>query len=108
MHVYGSFTSVFRSVAQAIMPHACLSAPDLQSVREGLSGVTAVSGQLLMDECCVHDCTYGLEVGRDGHASIHSTDICFTECALICEGHAALKNCRVWANVATWQGCVLP
>lgn len=70
--------------------------------------MTAVSGQLNMRECCVHDCTYGIEVNRDGHASVHNTDVCFTECALVCEGHVALTHCRVWANVATWQGRTLP
>ena len=76
----------------------------IEGAKDGLSGVTALSGQLTMRECCVHDCTYGIEVNRDGHASVHNTDLCFTECALVCEGHVALTHCRAWANTATWQG----
>jgi hypothetical protein len=71
--------------------------------------VTAVSGQLLMSDCSVHDCTYGIEVGVDGHANLERTSICFcSECALMCEGHMRLNKCHVWANVSAWQGSTLP
>lgn len=86
------------------MVHSRRFAHAVQGVKGGLSGVTAVSGQLRMDRCSVHDCTYGVEVGRDGHAQLRNTDVCFTECALMCEGHMALTHCAIWANVAAWHG----
>lgn len=76
-----------------------------QDVKAGLSGVTVVSGQLDMTACTIHDCSYGIEVGVDAHACISDSSICFTECALMCEGHMALTGCKIWGNVATWHGC---
>lgn len=79
-----------------------------QDVKAGLSGVTVVSGQLDMNACTLHDCSYGIEVGVDAHACITNSSICFTECALMCEGHMALTGCKIWGNVATWHGCATP
>eukprot|EP00892_Ulva_mutabilis_P006950 jgi/Ulvmu1/4627/UM002_0358.1 len=76
----------------------------VRDVKGGLSGVTVVSGQLDMRSCTVHDCSYGVEVGVDAHACISGSSICFTECALMCEGHMALTGCKIWGNVATWHG----
>lgn len=56
----------------------------------------------------LNDCPrYGIEVGRDGHAQLQDTDVCFTECALMCEGHMALTSCSIFANVSAWHGRAL-
>lgn len=74
-----------------------------QGVKGGLSGVCALSGQVVMMDSSIHDCTYGMEIQEDGHAFLERTSISFcTECALVCEGHAMLKRCQVFANTAAW------
>lgn len=75
----------------------------IQGVKGGLSGVCVLSGQLIMEDSSVHDCTFGLEIQEDGHALLDRTSISFcTECALVCEGHTMMKECRVFACTAAW------
>jgi hypothetical protein len=76
---------------------------DVQGIKGGLSGVCVLSGQLFMADSSIHDCTYGVEVQEDGHAFLERTSISFcTEHALVCEGHAMLKRCQVFANLSAW------
>lgn len=75
----------------------------MQGVKSGLSGVCVLSGQVIMTDSSIQECAVGMEVQQDGHAFLERTAISFcTECALVCEGHAMLKRCQVFANLAAW------
>jgi hypothetical protein len=81
----------------------------VQGIKDGLSGLCVLSGQVIISDSSIHDCTYGVEVQEDGHAYLERSTISFcTECALVCEGHSMLNRCQIFANSSAFTKGAAP